>query len=251
MNKYYLLFFIFFVLNALWGQNPQQLFVEANQAFLAKSYGQATAAYESILKKEQNSKEVYYNLGTAYLAQDKVGKAILNYEKALRIDPKDKDIRHNLAIATTRIQDNIETVHLFFIMAWWQSLSGFLSSGTWAILGLLGQWIAFAGLALWLLHHERERKKQGFSVGLTAFFIAILFFTLAITQAKIENNEQLAVITTPETAFKTSPDDAGTTVALLHEGIKINIIDQIGSYWKVTLPNGEQGWLLKNGVEKI
>ncbi len=61
----------------------------------------------------------------------------------------------------------------------------------------------------------------------------------------------MAVITSPESPFRTSPDANAAPVAVLHEGIKIQILDKIAQLIKVRLPNGEEGWVEEGTIERI
>ena len=70
-----------------------------NKAYSAREYGKAIAEYKAILDGGEYSVELYYNLANAYFKADSVGKAILYYNKALRVDPSQEDVLHNLAFA--------------------------------------------------------------------------------------------------------------------------------------------------------
>ena len=93
------------------------LFSDANQLYSDGNYAEAAKAYEEIITEQPNS-EVYYNLGNAYFKQDELAKAILAYERCLRLDPRNKDAKYNLAFAQSRIIDNVEDNQAFFIKSW-------------------------------------------------------------------------------------------------------------------------------------
>ena len=63
------------------------LFSDANQLYSDGNYAEAAKAYEEIITEQPNS-EVYYNLGNAYFKQNELAKAILAYERCLRLDPR-------------------------------------------------------------------------------------------------------------------------------------------------------------------
>ena len=60
---------------------------EAETAYTKEDYGKAIELYEGILKSNGDSPEIYYNLGNAYYKAGKIASAILNYERALVLDP--------------------------------------------------------------------------------------------------------------------------------------------------------------------
>ena len=62
---------------------------EAEVAYTKEDYGKAIELYEGLLKTHGESAEIYYNLGNAYYKENKIAPAILNYERALLLDPGD------------------------------------------------------------------------------------------------------------------------------------------------------------------
>lgn len=246
------LFFLCLVnLPKLAAADAQQVFAAANQAYQEGNYRIAADGYESILKSGNVfSKELFFNLGNAYFRLNKIGLSLLNYERALRLDPSDVDIQQNLIVARTRVSDDIEPITNVFFIRWWHYLRGAFPADTWAIFGLLVLWLGAIGFAFWLLDNERHRKKYGFITGLTAVPLSILLFVLAQTAASVLRTPY-GIIITHETPLKNAPDPNATTVNNLHEGLKIEILDIIGTMTKVKLPNGEDGWLPITDVEKI
>lgn len=239
------------ITQATWAADAQQVFQEANGAYTAGNYAIAIEKYEAILNQKVFSKELYFNLGNSYYKMDKIGKAILNYEKALRIATSDGDIKNNMYIAKSRIVEDIEPVSNIFLVRWWRALRGGLSPNTWSITGLLFLWIGIGGLAYWLLGEERLIKKRGFIVGTVLIPLSILPFLLARDATSVANIDYMGIITTKEAPYRSSPDTNTPPVSMLHEGIKIQILDKIGQLIKVRLPNGEEGWLEEMAVERI
>lgn len=231
--------------------DAQQVFEEANSAYTAGNYAIAIEKYEAILNQKVFSKELYYNLGNSYYKLNKIGKAVLYYEKALRIAPSDSDIKHNLYLTKSRIVEDIEPVSSIFLVRWWRSLRGSLSPDTWSSIALLFLWIGISGIGFWLLGQERLIKKRGFIVGATLIPLSIFPFLLANDAQSIANIDYMGVITVQESPYRTSPDANTPPVSVLHEGIKVQILDKIGQLIKVRLPNGEEGWLAENTVERI
>ena len=235
----------------LMAADAQKVFTDANQAYQEGNYRMAADGYESILKSGNVfSKELFFNLGNAYFRLNQIGLSLLNYERALRLDPSDESIQQNLVVARTRVSDDIEPVTTVFFIRWWHNLRGAFPADTWAIFGLFFLWLGAIGFAFWLLANERDRKKYGFVTGLTAVPLSILLFLLAQTSASVLKTPY-GIIITPETALKNAPDPNATAINKLHEGLKIEILDTIGTMTKVKLPNGEDGWLPTTDVEKI
>ena len=72
------------------------LFEQANIAYTRADYRLAINHYLTIAGKDGVSAPLLYNLANSYAATDQVGRAVLNYERALRLSPGDADIQANL-----------------------------------------------------------------------------------------------------------------------------------------------------------
>jgi tetratricopeptide (TPR) repeat protein len=250
---YRLLIVSFFFLNTgkLAAADAQQVFANANQAYQSGNYRLAADSYESILKSGNVfSKELFYNLGNAYFRLNQIGLSVLNYERALRLSPADAEIQQNLTVARARVSDEIEPITNVFFIRWWQTLRHAFPSDTWSIFGLFFVWFGAAGFALWLLDSERQRKKYGFIVGLSAIPLSILMFLLANSAATVLEMPA-GIVISRETALKNAPDINATTINTLHEGLKVEVLDTYKDMTKVKLPNGEDGWLVTIDVQKI
>ena len=241
----------FILIPQLSATDAQQVFQEANQAYTSGNYALAVEKYEAILKENVFSKELYYNLGNSYYRLNQTGKTILNYERALRMAPSDSDIQQNLALARSRIVEDIEPISNVFIVRWWHLLRGYLSADGWSMLALFFLWVGIAGLAFWLLSSERTLKKRGFIVGAILIPLSVLPFLLANNAKNEANSSKYAIIIARETPFRTSPDANAAPTSMLHEGIKVEILDKISNLIKSRLPNGEEGWIEETAVEKI
>ena len=78
----------------------------ADTEYEKRNYQQAIKDYEELLQNGV-SYEVYYNLGNAYYRLDNIPRAILSYERALRLSPNDEDVRVNLKMAQSKTIDKI------------------------------------------------------------------------------------------------------------------------------------------------
>ena len=102
-----------------------------------QDYKKAIELYEGLLKSHGESAEVYYNLGNAYYKENKIAPAILNYERALLLDPGDGDIRFNLQLARQKSVDKIEPVGDFFLTRWFKKVQNVGSADSWAQVGIV------------------------------------------------------------------------------------------------------------------
>lgn len=110
---------------------------EAEVAYTKEDYGKAIELYEGLLKTHGESAEIYYNLGNAYYKENKIAPAILNYERALLLDPGDGDIRFNLQLARQKSVDKIEPVGDFFLHRWFDKVQNMGAADSWAQIGIV------------------------------------------------------------------------------------------------------------------
>jgi SH3-like domain-containing protein len=111
--------------------------------------------------------------------------------------------------------------------------------------------LGIAGLVFWLFAKEREQKVRGFVAGLTLLALCILPFTLASSRINMEQNSRMAILMTSEAVLRSAPDPESAEILTIHEGLKIDLLDQISDWYKVRLQNGEEGWLPQSAVEQI
>jgi tetratricopeptide (TPR) repeat protein len=225
-------------------------FQEANNDYKNGNFAQATQKYEALLKQNKVSPELYYNLGNAYFKQNQLGKSILNYERAL-LYGANADVAYNLNLVRDKVQNEPEQIQAFFLRRWWDGLRRFMSVDAWSVWSLLFLWAGIAGGCLWLLAVAREQKKGGFIAGTVLLPLSLIAFLAARSNRAALTDSKSAVVMVENSIVRSAPDELGSTIETLGEGVKVIILDKIGSWYKVQLSNGEQGWLTLNLIEKI
>jgi len=223
----------------------------ANKLYTQKQYREAAEMYETIIKKEGAAPELYYNLGNAYIKSNELAKAILNYERALRIAPGYDDAKFNLAFANQKVIDNVEMTDSFFLKKWLNSLMKTLTSNGWFYTSVTLFIIALIAFLVFVFGSSRLMRKSFFYVGVISMLISVgsIIFS-AIRKTQMENHRE-AIIMSGVVVIKSAPDKSGTDLYQLHEGTKITIIETLGNWYEVRLGNGNVGWVEDNTVERI
>lgn len=230
---------------------PDSLAEKGNQAFGEGQYETAAEYYEQVLDENLESSSLYFNLGNAYYKLNNVAGAILNYEKANKLDPNDEDIDFNLKLAGMRTVDKIETIPTFFISDWTIDLVNLYSEDTWGWLSMLLVWIGFVSLSIYVVAKYSAIKKLFFGVGI--LFLAMSFVCFGLGNKKYNRlvHEQKAIVFSPSITIKSSPGENGNDLVVLHEGTKVMILDEVGGWNKIKLANGNVGWLPSSSIENI
>lgn len=239
---------IFGLCSSLYAQSPSQLYTSANSLYKSNQFEQAAAVYEKILMQGYRTPEVYYNLGNSYFKLHNTGKAILNFERAHKLAPDDEDITHNLKLAQLKTVDKFIPVPQLAIVTQWNSLLSSQSSKGWSIFALTFIWIALIVFAVYLFI---ARKGLVLFLGSLFLILSMASLSLAVKQSNAEENSSLAILLVENVNVKSAPDANGTDLFTIHEGLKLELCDQVGNWTKIRLADGKVGWIEKNLFEKI
>ena len=221
-------------------------------AYSDGNWADAAKAWSDLRALGLESPQLYCNLGDALFKQDDLAHAILNYERALKLDPSYADARHNLAFAQTQLQDKIEAVPDFFLEVWGRKLCWLLPSDTWALLflGLLA--VTLGCVLLFLLGRRVAARKTGFIAGIVALVLALLCLDFAFWQRADYRKADSAIVTRAVTTVQSAPGrDSAKDLFVLHEGTKVKLLDSVGSWRNIELADGRQGWLESEALEVI
>lgn len=240
-----------FTMQARSHEEREALWNEANTLYLNGDYNGAIAVYEAIAEDGFVSSKLYYNLGNAYFKANSIGKAIVNYNRAQRLAPYDKDIEYNLAVANSYVKDRIDTVPDFFLNNWTRSLRTTLSSNVWAVISVISFAAVLAFVLVYMLARKKGLRKAGFftALVLTVMFIVSLSFSVAEKKKLIGASD--AIVTSSAASVKSSPDSASKDLFILHEGTKVEVLNKFGTWTEIMIADGNKGWITGNALELV
>lgn len=229
----------------------EQLWDRANTAYINGDFHLAAETYEQIVDRGLGSVKLYYNLANACFKEDRLGKAILYYERALRLAPGNDDIRYNLSVAEARTKDNIEDIPEFFLTTWLRGVRHAMGCTAWSLLSLAMLAAMLALFLLYLLAQRLTLRKAGFY----GTVIAALFFMLTTWFAVGERREMLddtrAVVMMASTSVKSSPIKSATDLFVLHEGTVVTVTGRLDNWCEIAIADGKKGWLECKKIETI
>ncbi|MGL6179785.1 MAG: tetratricopeptide repeat protein [Tannerellaceae bacterium] len=223
----------------------------ANEAYSKGNYIEAIDLYNQVLEQKGESAEVYFNLGNAYYKENKTANAILYYERALLLDPSDADIRFNLELAKQKSVDKIVPVGEFFISSWARALKLSANSEVWSLIGVVCYILLLICAAIFLFNNKIILRKISFYSAILLIVIVIVANVFAADQTDKLQNRSAAIVFAPTVTVKSSPDNSGNDLFLLHEGTKVVVKSQLGSWYEIQLEDGNIGWISKDKVEII
>lgn len=225
---------------------------EADKAYQENDFKGAIEKYEAILEGGQESADVYYNLGNSYYKNKNIAKAVLNYERALLLSPGDEDIRYNLEMAKSKTIDKVTPKSEIFIVTWVSSIRDLMSESSWAVFAIICFVLFLLGTSAYIFGGKIVIKKTGFSLAVVFLVLTVVANMFADSQKEKLVNRTGAIIMQPSVTVKSTPDDSGTDLFVLHEGTKVYINDNSMKGWKeVSLEDGSRGWVSTESIEVI
>lgn len=229
-----------FTARATFGQDTEAIFEQANQAYSEENYAQAIEKYEAVLKQGFESAELYYNLGNAHYKSRHIAAAVLNYERALELDPGFEDAQYNLQLANLRVKDNVEAVPDLLLVQGVKNLVRGFSSGQWAKIAVILFWLAVALGVAFLYVNIPLAKRISFFGGILLVLASLFAFGVSLKRLDAERSNQFAIILSPNVYVKDAPSGK-TDLMILHEGAKVRLVEEIGNWAKIRIDDANVG----------
>lgn len=231
------------------------LYEMASNAYRNQDYKRSIELYEEAVsqgvKENRVSAQLYYNLGNAYFRDNQLGKAILNYERALLLDPGDSDIRHNLRFANNRTVDRIAASGNLFLVNWIDSVRNLFSSNVWATIAIVLFLLFLLSVAVFLFVRILWARKTAFYTGIVLFIFMIIANSFSFRQKRERLRGDTAIVMVGAAAVNASPDVNSNQLFELHEGTKVKIRSSDGNWYEVEIANGSVGWTYEDNIEII
>lgn len=234
---------------------------QADSAYNKKNFQDALYYYQAAAEKDGVSSDLYYNMGNTYYRLGDLGHAVLNYRRALALDPSNEEARLNLEFVRTKITDKPEddstflrNVHLKIVS--WMSPDAW----AWTSMGVFALMIGL--IAIYLFAPSVNARKVGFFGAFVILFIFIYTLYVAWSSANAYNGNGRAVVTAPVTNLRSTPASSNSSadkVVPIHEGTELIILDSLATpddpkvplWYDVKINNTSRAWLPAADVEKV
>ena len=214
-------------------------FEEGNRAFAEGRYADAIAAFETLARTHGWSAPLLYDLANAYARQGSVGRAVLSYERAELLAPRDADVAANVAMV--RASAALPTP----ARPWYESLARLLSSTAWTILAACGLWLAvlvFAASRKW-----RSRWLR-YAAAVAAFAAMIPIAGAAVLDRDLDD---AVVVASKSTPVRVSPFASAADEATVNEGEQVAGIGRHADFVRVRYGQSHEGWVESAAVQLV
>ena len=224
---------------------------QADSAYQQEQYQKAAQMYEQLLKRGESA-DLYYNLGNAYYRMDDITHAVLAYERALLLSPGDADVRFNLQMARSKTIDKIVPESEMFFVTWYRSLVRLMSVDAWGRTAIVSLLCAMLLVLVYLFAQRIWLRKIGFFGGLLFLVVFLASNVFGFQQQQSLLHRTGAIIIRSAVPVKSTPSQNGTDLFILHEGTRVNIIDDTMKGWReVRVADGKSGWVELKDIEVI
>lgn len=226
---------------------PDEAFYNANIAYKTGDYDKAITGYETITNEGFKSGELYYNIGNCYLEKGDIGKAILNYKRAMRFILRDSALLINYRYALSQMkQRDTVSKEPYLIIRLKEALDSFtIKEAIFIFLGLyylaaimiiIGKFAKTRRLLLWLAK--------------VILVLAVVCALIPLAK-KINEQETEAIVVSKTTDAKLEPLNDAVSSFPLYEGMKVYVLKSKKDWHKIKRPNGRIGWVAARDLDKV
>ena len=222
-------------------QNPA--FAKANEAYSAGRFQEAVEGYQSLINSGQWSANLFYDLGNAWFRLGNFGEAILNYERALALDPHHPESDANLRIA----RDEARALELRT-----QGFARYIEDGTptqYSIAASVAFWIALFAAARLFFLRRRSTSLVALIIFSTLIFSGSIYALYALETGN--KGKDLAIVTGKNIEARLATADNASSILALPPGSEIKILSERGDWIYAALPNDLRGWIPAKSAERV
>ncbi|MFH1799799.1 MAG: tetratricopeptide repeat protein [Candidatus Omnitrophota bacterium] len=242
------------LLIALWfapavceGVETAKVFQEANTSYRTGDYAKAAELYESLLEQKPRVAAFYYDLANTYVRLGKLSRAILNYEKALRLDPRDGDIRENLRYTRGLLEYRVEDTRNWYLKAT-EAVLKYMTEREVYVVVLAVLFVFLAGGILYFL----SERGVFWNPWQQFVFIVLLLAALVAFGKQVQSNViRDAIVMQKECEARYGPSEHDQVAFRMGEGIKVFVMDRREDWSRVILTNGESGWVKDSDIAEV
>ena len=228
---------LFFTMSAAAGTAED--FAAANRSYADGDYAGAGRGYERALADGPRV-NVLYNLGNAWFRQGEPGRAILNYERALALQPRHPDATANLTLAREKSGARVPGE------PWWQRGFLWFSPSTATALAVGGCWffLLLGGSVAW-------RGKGGARIFACGVGVLLVAGYAAGGCWATQERGRVAIVVAARAEGRSEPAERSSVVVTLPPGSRVRVISEQAGWTYCRLPGGQRGWLPAATVESL
>jgi tetratricopeptide (TPR) repeat protein len=229
---------------------PAEIFSRANDAYEAEKFEEAAAGYARILNYGMLDPRVYYNLGNSYFKMGRLGAAILNYERARKLDPSDPETRDNLELARGQIRDRVAETEVQYPIRALKRLLDAITVNAMTLV-FLAFYLTAGGLLGIIVLARAAQSRRALGYGALAAGLCAALLAGALAYKVHDAATPLAIVMQDKADVRSGPAEDNTVLFTVHEGTILEVHNHLEGWYQVSLPNALSGWIPEIAVEKV
>ena len=228
----------------------KEIFRQGNRLYEQGKYSAAIESYQSIVNSGVKNGYLYYNLGNALLKERRVGEAILVYERAKRLLPRDEDVAFNLEYARALTLDKMGKWYAGRLIGALVSIRDAFTPNEVSAF-FFATYLLLTILIITFIFVSRRWKTRIIYCSILPAFLLLCSGILLFSQVSYNTSVNEAILLIPKSEARTGPGEGYSTVFEIHEGAKIRIQREKLDWVEIKLPNKVIGWVMKKDIERI
>ena len=229
--------------------DPVSLYNGANELYAQGKYQEALDLYTELIDRGVKNQALYYNTANTYFKLGQIGKARLFYERALLLDPFDRDVRNNLSYLMGSLEERIVPLYSEGIFRNVSGLSSFFTMRIVTFIELIFFTIFAVTVHIFLLVPSvRDRVKRW--VYMTAALFLLFLFGAASYHLNRKNHPR-GVVTEKRIEVLSAPVGESEELFTLHEGVKVTLRESRGEWIRISTSDGREGWIQEDRIDFI
>lgn len=218
-------------------------------AYYDGEYDRALEAFLAAEETGYRSGALLYNIGNTLYRLNRLGMAIVYYERARMLMPSDELLNHSARIAQRKTKNRFNTIPRPFWAKWWTAAVARVGPVWMYFVGLSFYLTAavFIGVRIWTASRN-DWLRRGIALCLVA---GVPFLTAAFASSYDHARHRLAVVIELQADLRESPNDEAAAGTRVYEGLVVDLLDRREDWIYVGLPDGTTGWLGEHVIEEV
>jgi hypothetical protein len=226
------------------------LSAKAARLYAAGSAEEALVLYDSVWTT-RTSPALLYNIGNCHFKLNDIPRAVLFYERALKLAPGDEDVKANLELARQSVVDRVNELPSFSLGSTWGRLRGGADADQWARRSLWAAFLSFLLIAGALMIKHRTGRRMLLAVGGIMVLVTGMSVAFAAFRHAEVTDDSEAIIMAAKVDVRSEPRTGTTVLFVLHKGTKVTVLQEENGWTEVRLANGNVGWMPPSTLERI
>ena len=133
----------------------------------------------------------------------------------------------------------------------YNSVVGMFTSDQWSYLAIALVFLFVLAYMAYYFLRSANQKRAAFISSMLSLVLCLVCILLAYLNHQQNKNDDPAIIFAKEVNVNAEPNVNSSTAFTLHEGTKVNVLDELDEWRRIRIADGQTGWLQVDSIKKI